>query len=352
MAAIKFKKAFPINLLWFVCIFASPCLAAGQNTNESDSIAPDGKKGIVLVSSGQEVSTVRIEPAKMDSNNVVAVIFEGTDDLHYYAKSETAPAEGLELKIQATSEDFEFGEVIFPKWHFFTDPLNNKIEVYEGNFIVAIPITDFKNPTKIVSSGGNLEIKISGIACTSKICLPPFEKTIQTKIDFSQRESWQTISFEEEGEKVADETEKVIDDPEKIIDGPEKVTDEPEKITAPSYSIPFALGLALLAGLSLNIMPCVWPVLPLIVMRIVEQAKAGEKQSRAMGIAFCSGILLFFAALAIANIVLQLFYGTWDLPFVQEYYYFLQLLLLRILSFKSSTGRYCSGAISIETQSL
>ena len=71
-----------------------------------------------------------------------------------------------------------------------------------------------------------------------------------------------------------------------------------------------ALLLALLAGLSLNIMPCVWPVLPLIVMRIVEQAKQDKAKSVAMGLAFCFGILLFFASLAGANIVLQVFYGT------------------------------------------
>jgi thiol:disulfide interchange protein len=57
-------------------------------------------------------------------------------------------------------------------------------------------------------------------------------------------------------------------------------------------------------------MPCVWPVLPLIVMRIVGQAKQSKGVSVALGLAFCLGILLFFAALAGANIVLQLVYGT------------------------------------------
>ena len=132
---------------------------------------------------------------------------------------------------------------------------------------------------------GDIDVKISGIACTSKICLPPFEKTLQTKIDWSQRDSWKSINLE-----TGDDTPKIV--------------------IAPGYSIPFALGLAFLAGLSLNIMPCVWPVLPLIVMRIIEQAKAGQKQSKAMGFAFCVGILLFFASLAVANIILQIFYGT------------------------------------------
>ncbi len=347
---MKSKKAHLTKIFQIVCILFIVCSVSGQNANEPGSI--DNTEVIELLRSGQEVSAVRIEPAKMDSKPVIAVIFEGTDDLHYYAKPETAPAEGLELKIQATSEDFEFGEVIFPKWHLITNPADpeKKIEVYEGNFTVVIPIAEFKDPAKTVSSGGDVEVKITGIGCTSKICLAPFEKTIKTNIDFSQRESWQAISFEEQKEKVVDE--------------PEKVADEPEKVKAPDYSIPFALGLALLAGLSLNIMPCVWPVLPLIVMRIVEQAKAGQKQSRAMGFAFCSGILLFFAALAVANIILQIFYGTvlqWGDQYRNPIFVAGMVLLLVVLALlmfgvfnitipssiagKSGSGKGYSGAI-------
>ena len=77
-----------------------------------------------------------------------------------------------------------------------------------------------------------------------------------------------------------------------------------------SYSIWFALLLAFVAGLTLNIMPCVWPILPIIVLRIVDQAKKKQSGSFFMGLAFCVGILLFFAGLAVANIILHLFYGS------------------------------------------
>ena len=285
MTAIK-SKTFLISISWIVCIFTFIRGASAQNTNEPGStIKVDTITSVELARSEKELSTVRIEPAQMDSNHGIAVIFEGTSDLHYYAKAETAPAAGFELKVQAKSDDFTFGEVVFPKWHLFTDSLDNKIEVYEGNFIVFVPIKSVKAPVNTIINEGDIDVKISGIACTSKICLPPFEKTLQTKIDWSQRDSWKSINLE-----TGDDTPKIV--------------------IAPGYSIPFALGLAFLAGLSLNIMPCVWPVLPLIVMRIIEQAKAGQKQSKAMGFAFCVGILLFFASLAVANIILQIFYGT------------------------------------------
>jgi thiol:disulfide interchange protein len=286
MAAMKSKKTLFLSVLWTACIFTATFPALGQNTNEPGAIITSGSTaGVELANSGKESSSARIEPAQMGSQAGIAVIFEGTDDLHYYAKSETAPAEGLDLKVQAISDDFSFGDAVFPQWHPFTDPLGSKIEVYEGDFSIFVPITETKRPSDTIVGRGDIEVKISGIACTSKVCLPPFETTLETMIKWSQRESWRKISLD-----TSDDT--------------------PKTVTAPGYSIPFALGLAFLAGLTLNIMPCVWPVLPLIVMRIVEQAKAGKKQSQAMGFAFCLGILLFFASLAVANIVLQIFYGT------------------------------------------
>ena len=338
MAAMKSKKTLFLSVLWTACIFTATFPALGQNTNEPGAIITSGSTaGVELANSGEESSSARIEPVQLGSQAGIAVIFEGTDDLHYYAKSETAPAEGLELKVQAISDAFSFGEVVFPKWHFFTDPLGSKIEVYEGNFTIFVPITETKRPSdKII---GDIEVKISGIACTSKVCLPPFEQTLQAKIDWSQRDSWKSVGFEE-------------------------ADDAPITVTKPGYSIPFALGLAFLAGLTLNIMPCVWPVLPLIVMRIVEQAKAGKKQSQAMGFAFCLGILLFFACLAVANIVLQIFYGTvlqWGDQYRNPIFVAGMVLLLVVLALmmfgvfnigvpssiagKSGSGKGYSGAV-------
>jgi len=340
MAVMKSKKTLLLSLLWTVCIFAITCPASGQNTNESEAIiTPGSTVGVELANSGNESSSARIEPAQLGSQAGIAFIFEGTDDLHYYAKSETAPAEGLELKVQAISDDFSFGETVFPQWHLFADPLGSKIEVYEGDFTIFVPITETTKPSDEIVGDSDIEVKITGIACTSKVCLPPFEQTLQMKVDWSERDSWNSVGFEE-------------------------VDDAPVTMTKPGYSIPFALGLAFLAGLTLNIMPCVWPVLPLIVMRIVEQAKAGKKQSQAMGIAFCLGILLFFACLAVANIVLQIFYGTvlqWGDQYRNPIFVAGMVLLLVVLALmmfgvfnigvpssiagKSGSGKGYSGAV-------
>jgi len=258
----------------------------------------------------QEFSTARIEPAQMDSQAGLAVIFEGTDDLHFYAKSETAPAPDYNLTINAKSDDFTFGEPIFPDWKIFVDPLGEKVEVYVGNFTVFIPIVSARilTPTTTVEEG-DVEVTISGLACTSQLCLPPFEKIFTSKINITNA-SLNVIGLEPTDAK--DET-----------------------VQGPDYSLWFALGLAFLAGLALNIMPCVWPVLPIIVMRIVKQAKENRRISMALGLSFSLGILLFFALLAGVNIILQLIYGTvlqWGDQFRNPIFVSVMALLLVLLS--------------------
>ncbi len=226
----------------------------------------------------QEYSKVHFEPARMEGKVGLAVVFDGTSDLHFYAKKETAPG-GYVLKVEAKSAGVTFGEAVFPTWGTFRDPaLNKDVEVYVGKFDVFIPIESEYSKTQ----QADVEVKISGIACTSKVCLMPFEYNLNTEIDFSGADSWRQVNITAAG--AAKESVK----------------------PAASYSAPIAFLLALAAGLLLNVMPCVWPVIPIIVMRIWNQAGENRARSMGLGLAFCSGILLFFAAIAVLNIVLIL----------------------------------------------
>jgi len=279
------KAKLRAGIISAICVLVNACCAWGQNPGEPDSIASgNAPAGIELARYEDESSSARIEPARMGRQDGIAVVFTGTRDLHYYANPKTATAPGFELKVGAESNEFEFGETVFPKWEIVTDPFGNKVEVYAGDFTVFLPISTLRESTD--AEQGDVNVLITGQACTNKICLLPFEKTLQTSIDWSRRDSWAQISPE-----------------------PQSDTDTAaEAVPGPAYSIGFALALAFIAGLALNIMPCVWPVLPLIIMRIVDQAKSDRRRSVMMGLAFCIGILLFFACLAGANIILQSFY--------------------------------------------
>ena len=188
-----------------------------------------------------------------------------------------------------------FSEPIFPQSHIFVDTfLNEKIDVFSDKFTVVLPfsVADVDlEPAESISVA--VKIGIDGAVCSDIACQFPKYPGLETVVKIDSGAAMSTPKF-----ALPDLTEKA-----------------PKSETVPAsqwadYSVWFALSLAFLVGLILNIMPCIWPILPIIVMRIVEQARAGRGKSAAMGLAFCLGILLFFAVLAGANIFLQLFYGT------------------------------------------
>ncbi len=219
------------------------------------------------------------------------VVFEGTDDLHYYARADTTPAPGMELKVAVaavpaspTADGVTFGNAIFPKWKFFRDPaMDTDIEVYAGNFSVFVPIQSRREGLDAF----DVEVTVSGVPCTSQVCLMPFTKKFPARIDLSPNAAVEQVTFE----------------------SAEQITPDPAKTHAlsgnASFSRPIAFLLAFIAGISINLMPCVLPIIPLIIMRLVEQTREASSRRFALGTAFCGGIVLFFVAFAVAVAIVK-----------------------------------------------
>ncbi len=269
-------------ILCVICVFAVNGSIRGETAGGPRSTVT---ADVVTISVEQQYGFVR-----PGGESALAVHFELKKDWHFYASGETAPG-GMNLKIEPSTSDYiSFSQPIFPQSQsYFDKSSGKKLEVFSEKFTVFLPF----RVSSFLPGDAEIDVSISidGAVCSDIQCrVPNFGKLSGT------------IKFAE-----------VIGEPKFILPD---LTEAAPIVTSPpagqwaSYSAWFALGLAFLAGLSLNIMPCVWPVLPLIVMRIVEQAKQSKSRSIAMGSAFCFGILLFFACLAGANIILQVVYGT------------------------------------------
>ncbi|MFH7044324.1 protein-disulfide reductase DsbD family protein [Paucibacter sp. JuS9] len=78
-----------------------------------------------------------------------------------------------------------------------------------------------------------------------------------------------------------------------------------------------AILLALLGGLVLNLMPCVFPVLSIKAFSLVQQAHGEAREARQHGLAYTAGVLASFAALAGALVALRAAGGQigWGLQF-------------------------------------
>ena len=127
----------------------------------------------------EEHSSAQIVGVRVDGTPAIALKFSGTDDLHYYADPATAPAPGLELMAAGSADGVRFGPTRYPQEAMFLDPsLGKEIEVYAEEFAVVLPIESHEGGVRTVT------VELTGIACTSKLCLPPFERELTARSTF------------------------------------------------------------------------------------------------------------------------------------------------------------------------
>jgi thiol:disulfide interchange protein len=237
----------------------------------------------------------------------IEVRFKLAKGWHTYADEATAPG-GMRLKLTPTAAGMSFSEAIFPPWQDYIDPgIGQHIRVYTGEFAVYLP---FKAEGRPGGAGVEpVEIKFQCAVCTDQLC------TIKNG----------TVAVE------------MTVSPDAPMDKPAFTVTIPAAGGASGTSIFVILPLAILAGLILNIMPCVWPVLPIVIARLLNQAGQSRRRSLLFGVAFSAGILLFFLAFAVVNIILRVGFGAAlsfaDLSQNANYLIFMSLLLVVLAMF-------------------
>ncbi|MHB0946838.1 MAG: protein-disulfide reductase DsbD family protein [Sedimentisphaerales bacterium] len=267
-------------------------------------------------------------PVLPDSNSALQIKIELADNWHFYADPCTAPTD-MELKIFASANGIAFGKPIFPLGGDYFDKITGKkLRVYSGNFNVYVPF-------KISAAGDSVQVnvEVKGLACSEQLCKPA-DYTVDKKLEVSESAKIDRPAF------VIPAMDKSIplhycrgSEPRQSIGG------------ANHANTPVViLGLAIVAGLLLNVMPCVWPILPIIVMRLISQAKQSKARSIAHGFAFALGIILFFVALAAVNIILKISFDVvfqWGDQFRNSAFVIAMAMLMVVLAL------YMFGLLSI-----
>ncbi len=130
-----------------------------------------------------------------------------------------------------------------------------------------------------------------------------------------------------------------------LVDGPRaieaRVMPSAAPATAAWATLAAMLGLALLGGLILNLMPCVLPVLSLKLLGVVGHGGAGRRVIRLSFLASAAGVVFSFLALAGATIALKLAGHAvgWGLQF-QEPAFLTALALVSVLFAANLWGLY------------
>ena len=239
--------------------------------------------------------TISVRPqfdsVRPDSSSALAVDFELAGDWHFYASGISA----LQVKAGSDSNLVSFSEAIFPPSHtYYVKELNESYDVFSDTFTVYLPF-QVGDANESADIEANLVVNVVGPLCSGTSCVPTSFQPLLTSIKITADAPMTEPAFEVPAPQVTDATAQ-----------PKTYKFENDWA---NYSTLAALILAFLAGLILNVMPCVLPVIPLKVLSIFEQAKQNKARCIAMGLAFCLGILLFFACLASANIILRLGYS-------------------------------------------
>lgn len=120
-----------------------------------------------------------------------------------------------------------------------------------------------------------------------------------------------------------------------LTDGDWATTGEAERLAAPPSApvgagLFWTIGIALLGGLILNIMPCVLPVLSIKLGHAIERSGQGKARIRAGFLAAAAGIVSFMWVLAAIVLVLQAS-GTavgWGVQFQSPVFLSLMILLM------------------------
>ncbi len=265
-----------------------------------------------------EVELVGVElvsqwsPVLVGRELAVAVVLEVAPGWHLYANPKQGEF-GKDTEIQPVAhERLRFGAVIYPPGVEYTDKtLGASNHIYGGRVVCYVPVT-------VVAGAGEagavtLAMALSGLLCSDAgVCRPwqaeaAVELAVTSEAGAAQAQQPALFSGVDWGDGQA------------LADGadggrPAGALPQADQAGASRHWLVQILT-AIVAGLVMNLMPCVLPLLPIIVLTLMKQcapepdAEPDRVKSIKVGLAFAAGIMLVFAGLAVVMSVFKLLWG-------------------------------------------
>lgn len=229
----------------------------------------------------------------------VAVKLEHQPHFHTYGKVIAPGVTGKPTKLDWTlPEGWKVEELRWPATTPF-DSFGAKADGYQG--VVHLPARLVPPASATAGSEVEIGVKVDGLVCDDKTCLP-FNQTLTLKLPLAANAETDpahssVFPAETAAPPAAPATPPAADTPAPPAAA---ATGAP----VPEHGFSTLLLFAFLGGLILNIMPCVFPVLGIKVMSIVNQAGGDRGEVVRHGLAYTAGVLVSFWALAVLVITL------------------------------------------------
>ncbi len=289
MRKIRICKSF--------CVFLYALILGGHISSVSAyNLAPPRAEVIPqTVNAGEEVKFIISIPLK--------------PNLHLYGPNVKKPYFATKAVIE------EQGPIIWQKTPIL--PKTSILNIMGENIEVITP--NDKNNVNIIFEGtvktsarpGKYIIKafITYQACSEMSCMQP---VVNKEVIATVRVGLQKASFRKQ-DNVSSKALEI-----KLFN---------HSVNLTNTNLVVALSIAFLAGLILNIMPCVLPIIPLKILQLAEQAKREKHSAVALSLMFSLGIIAFFLTIGIFAVVLKGSF-SWGMQFQHAEFVFAMILLL------------------------
>ena len=191
----------------------------------------------------------------------------------------------------------------------FTFSGGTKLAVYEGT--IRIPFV-----AKLKSGASKIGVSLHYQACNDTVCLPPRNATL-------------VISSVSEGPgRVGRDT--VPSENFTLLTAPRErnLPDNPIARTFAASGLPLTLGVLFLAGLALNLTPCVFPMIPITMGFFGMQSDGRRSRRFTLAVLYVLGIVITYSTLGVVAALSGKMIGSWlQQPAVLIFFAVLMLVL-------------------------
>src|SRR5262245_37394948 len=246
--------------------------------------------------------SVKLVPATVAPGDSVKIQVAVTLDVGFH----TYDIVQSDMKDLATQLTVDLPDQLHAAGDWTGTPPDEKVEDQRSIFVHNSSPT-WELELKVTADARAAEYKIPGkmrlIVCNDFGCLPPrtekFELTLKvqgTPDSAADAAAITTTPSEVTREPITDDSPTNRSAPPLADEtaGAALPTFTPKHVDFVIDNVWIALGAGLLAGLILNVMPCVLPVISLKIYGYVKQAGEDRRRIQAMGLSFCAGILFVF----------------------------------------------------------
>ncbi|KMY86327.1 Cytochrome c-type biogeneis protein DsbD, protein-disulfide reductase [Candidatus Paraburkholderia calva] len=186
--------------------------------------------------------------------------------------------------------DAMIGEAQLPagKVHF-DQTFNKDVETYRGDLLIRIPVTQAKGP---------FEIAVTSQGCADQgICYPPMEKTYRVRGDALQPAGAKPAATAPASNESWFERATSANHAQSMLEGGGFFT---------------VVGLYFLAGMVLSLLPCSYPMIPILSAIIVgEGARVTRGRGFALSLSYVVGMALVYTVLGVAAALVGQSLGAW-----------------------------------------